>query len=220
RGRGWRLPQRRVRFRLVVEPRPRRRLANQSVMKQLPRLGIVALSLMLLGAACDGKNSSPRTLNRPSPSPQSYVSVVCNALLEWKNSIEVAASSLVTEAPSLEGATAYLNYVLGVTDRMLAHVQAVGVPTAPNGGSVQSDVIRGLVSARSALLRVQARVASLVAQGPLDVVKEAELPILLAVEALKSELRKPTSIEMVQATVADTDCTRLFRRKPPLGKGA
>ena len=69
-------------------------------------------------------------------------------------------------------------------------------------------------------MRVQAQVASLVAQGPLDVVKEAELPILLAVEAVKSELRNPTSIEMAQATVADTDCYRLFRRKTPLGKGA
>ena len=174
-------------------------------MRQLPRLGIVVLSLMLLGAACDGKNASPRTLNRPSPSPQSYVSVVCNALLDWKNSIEVAASSLVTEAPSLEGATAYLNYVLGVTDRMLAHVQAVGVPTAPNGGSLQSDVIRGLVPARSALLRVQAQVATLVAQGPLDMVKDVEMPILLAVEAIKAELRNPTSLAIDHATVSDAD---------------
>jgi len=187
--------------------------------RSLNSCGIVVLSMMLLGAACDGKNPS-RTLNRPSPSPQGYVSVVCNALLEWKNSIEVAASSLVTEAPSLEGATAYLNYVLGVTDQMLAQVQAVGVPTATNGRTVQSDVIPGLAAARSALVRVQAQVASLVAQGPLDVVKEAELPILLAVEAVKSELRNPTSIEMAQATVADTDCYRLFRRKTPLGKGA
>ena len=46
------------------------------------------------------------------------------------------------------------------------------------------------------------------------------MPILLAVEAVKSELRNPTSIEMAQATVADTDCYRLFRRKTPLGKGA
>src|SRR5207253_2262183 len=83
--------------------------------------------------------------------PQRYVSVACNAVLEWKNSVEVAASSLVTEAPSLEGATAYLNYVLGVTDQMLAHVHAVGVPTAPNGRTLQSDVIHGLVTARSAL---------------------------------------------------------------------
>ena len=188
--------------------------------RSLNSCGIVVLSLTLLGAACDGKKSSPETMNRPLPSPQRYVSVVCNAVLEWKNSIEVAASSLVTEAPSLEGATAYLNYLLGVTDQMLAHVQAVGVPTAPNGGTLQSDVIHGLVSARSALLRVQAQAATLVAQGPLDMVKDVELPILLAVEAVKAELRNPTSLAIDQATVSDTDCLRLFRRKTPLGKGA
>ena len=189
-------------------------------MKQLPRLGIVVLSLMLLGAACDGKHSSPKTLHRPSPSPQRYVSVACNTVLEWKNSVEVAASSLVTEAPSLEGATAYLNYVLGVTDQMLAHVHAVGVPTAPNGRTLQSDVIHGLVTARSALLRVQVQVATLVAQGPLDMIKDVELPILLAVEAVKAELRNPTSLAIDQATVSDADCTRLFRRKTPIGIGA
>jgi hypothetical protein len=182
--------------------------------------GIVVLSLMLLGAACDGKNASPKTVNRPSPTPQRYVSVVCNAVLEWKNSIEVAASSVVTEVASLESATAYLKYVLGLTDQMLAQVQAVGVPPATDGRTLQSDVIQKLVAARSALLRVQAQVGELVAQGPLDMVKDVELPILLAVEAVKAELRNPSSVQIVQATVSDTDCTRLFRRKTPLGKGA
>ena len=145
---------------------------------------------------------------------------MCNALLEWKNSIEVAASSLVTEAPSLEGATAYLNYVLGVTDQMLAHVQAVGVPTAPNGSNLQSDVIHALVSARSALLRVQADVARILALGPVDLVNEVELPILSTVEAVKSELRNPSRIEMARATASDTGCSRVFRRKAPIGQSA
>jgi len=181
---------------------------------------IVVLSLMLLGAACDGKHSSPETVHRSSPSPQRYVSVVCNSVLDWKNSIEVAASSIVTQEMSLESATAYLKNVLGVTDRMLAQVQAAGVPTAPNGRTVHGDVIQELVAARSALVRVQGHIGGLVTQGALDLVNEVELPILLTVEAIKAELRNPSSIEIDKATVSDTDCFRLFRRKTPLGKGA
>lgn len=189
-------------------------------MKRVSELSIVVLSLSLLGATCDGKNSSPKTLNQPSPSPQRYVSVVCNAVLEWKNSIEVAGSSVVTETASLESATAYLNHVLDVTDQMLAQVQAAGVPTAPNGPTLQTDVFDGLVAARSALLQVQAQVATLIAHGPLDLVNGVELPIVLAVEAVKAELRNPSSLEIDQATVSDSDCSRLLRRKVPVGTGA
>ena len=77
----------------------------------VPQLGIVVLSLTLLGAACGGNNPPPKTLNRPSPSPQRYVSVVCTALLNWKNSVELESSSVVMQANSLEDAMAYLKGV-------------------------------------------------------------------------------------------------------------
>jgi len=180
----------------------------------------VVLSLMLLGAACHGKGASPHAVYRSSPSPRRYVSVVCPAVLEWKNDIEVAAASLVTDAASLQGATEYLDRVRDVTDRMLAQVQAVGIPTITDGPNPHSDVIHSLVAARSALMQVQAHVASLVAQGPLDLAKEVEVAIILGVEAVKSELRNPSSVEMVRATVSNTNCYTLFRRKVPLGTGA
>lgn len=180
---------------------------------------LVVLSLMLLGVACIGKHATPKTLNPPSPSPQGYVSVVCNAVLEWKNSIEVRSSSIVTEAASLEAATAYLKGVLDVTDQMLVQVQAVGAPTVSDGPNPHSDVIHSLVAARSAILRLQANVAS-VAQDSVDLLKEVELPIISTVEAIKSELRNPSSIEIDRATASDTDCHRLFSRRTPVGSGA
>ena len=186
----------------------------------VPQPWIVVLSLMLLGAACGGKNSTPETLSRPSASAQRYVSVVCTAVVQWKNSVELSSSSIVMQANSVGDATAYVQGVLDATDQMLRQVRAVGVPTAPNGSNLQSDVIHALVSARSALLRVQADVARILALGPVDLVNEVELPILSTVEAVKSELRNPSRIEMARATASDTGCSRVFRRKAPIGQSA
>jgi hypothetical protein len=187
---------------------------------RVAQLEIVVLSLMLLGAACSGTNSSSTDLNRPTSSPQRYVSVVCTAVLNWKNSVEIEASSVVMQATSLKDATAYLKGILRVTDQMLGRVRAVGVPTAPDGPNLQGDVVHRLAAARAALLRVQAEVARLLAQSAIDLVKEVELPILSTVEAVKSELRNPSRIEMAQATVSDPDCNRLFQRKALIGISA
>ena len=119
----------------------------------------------------------------------------------------------------LETATAYLKGVLDVTDQMLAQVQAVAAPTVSDGPNPHSDVIHSLEGARSAVLRLQADVAS-VAQDSVDLLKEVELPIISTVEAIKSELRNPSSIEIDGATASDTDCTRLFLRRTPVGTGA
>jgi hypothetical protein len=96
----------------------------------------------------------------------------------------------------------------------------VGVPAVTDGPNPQSDVTHSLVAARSTLLRTKAQVASLVAEGPLDLVKEVQVAIILAVEFVKSELRNPSSVEMVLATVSNINCYTLFRRKVPLGTGA
>jgi hypothetical protein len=154
------------------------------------------------------------------PSPQRYVSVVCNAVLNWKVVIEVRSSSLVEQETSLQSATAYLKGVLQDTDQMLAQVRAVGAPKAPDGVSLQTDVVHGLAAARSALLRVQAEVTTLVPRGRVALLKEVELPILSTVEAIESELRNPSILEVSQATASDTDCHRLFRRKAPVSIGA
>jgi hypothetical protein len=184
-----------------------------------PTAWVLVLSLMLLGTTCGGE-SSPATQDRPSPSPQRYVSVVCTALLNWKNVIEVESSSVLMQATSLQSATAYLKGVLGVTDRLLAQVQAVGAPTAPNGPNLQSDVVHRLAAARSALLQVQVKVTTLAAQGAPDLVREVELPMLSTVESIKSKFRNPSSAELSRATVADTFCHTLFQRKAPVGTGA
>jgi hypothetical protein len=181
---------------------------------------ILVVSLMPLGAACRGKSSPPTATNRASPSPQRYVSVVCSAVLDWKNVIEVRSSSLVMQGPSVQTATDYLKGVLEDTDQMVAQVQAVGAPTATNGPSLQSDVVLGLAAARSALLQVQREVTRLVAQSTTALAKEVELPILSTIEALESELRNPSIVEISRAAVSDTDCITLFRRKAPVGIGA
>jgi hypothetical protein len=138
----------------------------------------------------------------------------------WKNSIEVESSSVVMEATSLRSATAYLKVVLEITDRMLAQLQAVGAPTAPNGPNLQGDVVHRLAAARLALLGLQAEVTRLQAQGATDLVREVELPILSAIESIKSKLRNPSSAELARATVSDHVCHALFRRKAPVGIGA
>jgi hypothetical protein len=145
---------------------------------------------------------------------------VCNAVLAWKNFIEVEASSVVTQAPSLKGANAYLEGVLVLTDEMLARVQGVGAPATPSGPNLQREVTHRLAAARSALLRVQARAATLLTQGSTALVSEVELPILAAIEAIKSDLRDPNSPELVRATVSNRDCHTMFRRKAPIGTGA
>jgi hypothetical protein len=183
-----------------------------------PTARILALALMLLGAACSGESSPPA--NRPVPSPQRYVSGVCNAVLEWKTVIEIRSSSLVMQDPSVPSASAYLKGVLADTDQMVAQVHAVGAPTGPNGTGLQRGVVHGLAAARSALLAVQAEVKKLVADSYATLLKEVEVPILLAVEALESELRNPSILEISQATASDADCYRLFRRKAPVGIGA
>jgi len=103
---------------------------------------------------------------------------------------------------------------------MVARVRAVGPPTAANGPRLQRDVVLGLAAARSALLQVQPEVMKLVAQGTASLSKEVELPILSTIEALESDLRNPSIVEISHATVSDTDCNTLFRRKAPVGIGA
>jgi hypothetical protein len=146
--------------------------------------------------------------------------VVCDAVLEWKNTIEVESSSLVTQSASERTATAFLQAVLKLTDRMLAQVRAVGSPAAENGPNVQGDVVRRLSEARSALVRVRSGITRLVAEGNVVLTREVELPILSAVEAIESDLRNPTGVEIARTTVSNADCFRLFRRKAPIGTGA
>jgi hypothetical protein len=141
-------------------------------------------------------------------------------LLNWKNIIEVESSSVLMQATSVQNATAFLKGVVGVTDRLLAMVQAVGAPTVPNGPNLQSDVVHRLSAARSALLRVQAEVTTLVAESAPDLVREVELPMLSTVESIKSRFRDPSSAELSRATVSDTFCHTLFQRKAPVGTGA
>jgi hypothetical protein len=202
---------------LVVEPRLRQCVADQSLVKR-SRLTpwILALSLVSVGVACG--NSSPPTPDRPAP--KRYVSVVCSAVLAWKNFIEVEASSVVTQAPSLKGANAYLKGVLELTDEMLARVRTVGAPATSNGPNLQREVMDRLAAARSALSRVQAGVATLLTQGSTALVREVELPILSAIVAIKSDLRNPSSPELARATVSNRDCHTMFRRKAPIGTGA
>ena len=145
---------------------------------------------------------------------------MCSALLDWKNVVEVRSSSLITQDPSVQRATDYLKGVLEDTDQMVARVRAVGPPTAANGPSLQRDVVLALAAARSALLQVQPEVMKLVAQGTASLSKEVELPILSTIEALESDLRNPSIVEISHATVSDTDCNTLFRRKAPVGIGA
>jgi hypothetical protein len=185
-----------------------------------PRAWTLVLALLLLETACGGGSSPPATTHRSSTGPQRYVSSVCGAVLEWKTVIEVRAASLIEQEPTLPSATAYLKGVLEDTDQMLAHVRAIGAPEAPNGSSLQRDVVHGLADAKSALLGVQAEVKRLLAQGMAGLVREVELPILSTVEAVESELRNPSTVEISQATVSDADCHRLFRRKAPVGIGA
>ena len=95
-----------------------------------------------------------------------------------------------------------------------------GVTDLADRRTLHSDVIHTLASARSAFLRVQADVSRILAQGPVDLVNEVELPILSTVEAVKSELRNPSRVEMARATASDTGCNRVFRRKAPIGQSA
>jgi len=145
---------------------------------------------------------------------------VCSDVLEWKVVIEVRSSSLVEQETSIQSATAYLKGVLEDTDQMLAQVRAVGAPTAPNGTRLHGDVVHTLAAGRSALLLVRSEVASLVARGRVALLKEVELPILSTVEAIESELRDPSIVEISQATASDADCHTLFQRKAPVGIGA
>jgi hypothetical protein len=146
--------------------------------------------------------------------------VVCSAVLDWKNVVEVRSSSLVTHDPSVQRATDYLKGVLEDTGRMVAQVQAVGAPTVTDGPSLQSDVVQGLTAARSALVQIQPEVESLVAQHASALSREVELPILSTIEVLESQLRNPSIVEISRATVSDSDCNTLFRRKAPVGIGA
>jgi hypothetical protein len=187
-----------------------------------PQAWILGLSLMLTTSACAGT----ATAHRPQPSPQKYVSVVCGAVLDWKDVLEVESSVLVSAGSSVratEGRKALAGYFKALipdTETMIAKIRSVGEPALANGREVQTDVVRLLNTLRSNVGQAEVDGRSATIDGAAPLVGQIERWALSTVSGLQSRLHSTDNPVLSQAAAADPDCTKLFRRKAPVGLGA
>jgi len=187
-----------------------------------PPAWTLTLVLVLLVGACGGASTASGTRTNP----KRYVSVVCGAVLDWKGSLEVRASNLVSDVSSGQSAAAkavlaaYFDGLLRDTDAMIGQIQAVGAPAMANGLDLRTKILQVLKTMRPALAQAESKEEALSVNGPAPLVGLIEQSAKSTVSGVTSLINNAGRPDLSVPAASDSDCQKLFGRVNPVGLGA
>jgi hypothetical protein len=127
-----------------------------------PLVALLAAVIVLAGAACGGDDGSDGV------APDAYVSSVCSAIGSWQDSL-IAGSTVLQERINTEDDLSvvreqFVTFYGGAieeTDKMLAAVEAAGVPDVTNGEVASATMLEELRSFRPLLTDALAKAREL-----------------------------------------------------------
>ena len=134
------------------------------------RVLAVALASVLVFAACGGDGSSEEDEAPQEVPVADYVSDLCTALTDWRDSVQNAEAEFQQEnalsgdlAPeeAKEKLGAYLENVQSLTDDFVADLEAAGTPDVDGGAEVADQFVSGFEQFSAALGDLQSRVEEL-----------------------------------------------------------
>jgi hypothetical protein len=124
---------------------------------------LAAVTIALAG--CGGSGSS-------SVSPAAYVSSVCKAATNWKNSIQMAgtklSSGINTKSLALAKAeyVAFVGALVSATTNAESQLKAAGSPSVSNGKQIAGTLVRIFTGAKGSLANAEAQAAALPISSP------------------------------------------------------
>jgi len=151
---------------------------------------------------------------------------VCGAVLDWKGSLEVRASNLVSDVSSGQSAAAkavlaaYFDGLLRDTDAMIGQIQAVGAPAMANGLDMRTKILQALKTMRPAVAEAESTEEALSVNGTAPLVGLVEQSAKSTVSGVTSLINNAGRPDLSVPAASDSDCQKLFGRVNPVGLGA